>query len=192
MRKLLFAVIAIVAGCAQLQSVDQAKIHAADDNVLCSESNENAARYDKKTILSIQAELAARNNPDCSIPARMTRSSMAASTDELCVADVLAPIHAPAAAPYARAELQRRGATCDPQRTNVMVQAFIAKQQQEAQQAQAAALQAQADAAQRQAASAAFLNGLLLMQQAQPPRPATINCNSTTIGISTNTNCRQY
>jgi len=196
MKRLLLLML-ILSGCAQqqLRTVDQATIHGAPDNVLCSEGNENAAGYTKQTLDAIKSEMMLRGGVDCALPARASRAAAAASVDELCAAEALAPVYFPALGAPSRAELNKRGVTCDPQRTNMMVQAFIAKQQQEAQMAMARAQQQQAAAAQQQAANAALFQGLMLMQAAQPtyqspPTPTSINCTSRTIGSTTNTNCR--
>lgn len=184
----------MLSGCASnLRTVDVATIQGASDNVLCSESGENLGNYTKETLADIHAEMNRRGGIDCSQSARLARASAAASIDELCVGEALAPVYFPALGAPSRAELNRRGATCDPQRTNMLMQVFIAKQQQEAQIAMARAQQQQAAAAQQQAANAALFQGLMLMQAAQPtyqPPPAAINCTSTTAGIFTNTRCR--
>lgn len=191
--KRILPIVLLLSACAQqLRTVDQATIHTAPDNVLCSEGNENAANYTKQTISVIRDEMNLRGGVDCSHDARLTRAAAVASIDELCAAEALAPIYFPELGAPSRAEINKRGATCDSQRTNMLMQAFIAKQQQEAQMAIARAQQQQAAAAQQQAQSQVLFNAFMMMQSAQPTyqAPPSINCTSTTTGVFTNTHCR--
>lgn len=200
MRGLSVVAVLVLAGCAsapQRVSVDQATITNAHTNNLCAESNENAWKYLDETIARIQDELGRRQVSDCSQGARTTRLAQEAAPEELCAAVVLAPAYFPQSGPPAQAEIDRRKIVCDPQKTNLTVQAYIAKQQQDAQLAQArvqaARAQAVADAQRQQGA----MNALLMMQ-ALTPAPAPVyfppanrstNCTTTYIGNQARTNC---
>lgn len=102
---------------------------------------------------------------------RLQRLAMEDTNDTLCVVQIVKPSYAD----VARAELARRGASCDWERTRLQAQAWLQQQQAS------------------EAASAAYLGTAAQILNNSGPRPAQpygVNCTSVRNGPFVNTNCQ--